>query len=209
MDNSSIGGINNTAIDGFVETLDEELAADETDDICEDVLHGPCIDQKLPETDTVVDIMSNTITEEPTSFEELLLQTIKAANNQLKSTDQKRKLAAGAEVITAEEARMRIQQEKQRKVAEPRRKLPQKKLKKKPEKKTLNCDNSVLVGEKAGCSTGNNNDDNLCAICLCDYRLYFDKKEWIRCVTCMQWICGICNENSQDTQYECPRCEDD
>lgn len=230
LDNSDIGEQSIAAIDGFVESLYEEVDVDfgayVTDDICKDVLHGPCLDLELPERDTVLDItkaassadltLSNTLTEEQsTSFEELLLKTMKAANNQFKSTDKKRTLAIGAEVITAEEARTRIQQEKQqketkRKGTEQRRKLPQKKkLKKKLENKKLNCDNSAFIGEKAGCSRDNNNDDNLCAICLCDYRLYFDKKEWIQCVTCMQWICGICNENSQDLQYECPRCEDD
>lgn len=46
-------------------------------------------------------------------------------------------------------------------------------------------------------STSNNDNDNLCSICKCDFRYYINSKDWIQCVTCLQWVCGICNKGSK------------
>lgn len=52
-------------------------------------------------------------------------------------------------------------------------------------------------------------DDNLCCICKCDFRCYTNKKAWIQCVSCMNWVCGDCNQGSRKRQYECERCFDE
>ena len=49
---------------------------------------------------------------------------------------------------------------------------------------------------------------DLCAICKCLYSKYRGP-DWICCVICSRWICGICNKASNENQYICPICEDD
>lgn len=51
--------------------------------------------------------------------------------------------------------------------------------------------------------------NNLCSVCKCDFRFYRHKYEWICCVTCKKWVCGVCNKGSKLAFYECERCEDE
>ena len=46
-------------------------------------------------------------------------------------------------------------------------------------------------------------DDNLCTICQCDFRCYTNKKAWIQCINCINWVCGNCKKGSKRKQYEC------
>ena len=39
-------------------------------------------------------------------------------------------------------------------------------------------------------------DDNFCSICKCDYNQYRMRADWIRCVTCLKWVCDNCNRES-------------
>lgn len=48
--------------------------------------------------------------------------------------------------------------------------------------------------------------DSSCSICKCSYATYTDSNEWICCVSCLKWVCGICNDGSKDPQYECLSC---
>lgn len=52
----------------------------------------------------------------------------------------------------------------------------------------------------------NTDSDSSCSICKCSYATYTDSNEWICCVSCLKWVCGICNDGSKDPQYECPSC---
>lgn len=52
------------------------------------------------------------------------------------------------------------------------------------------------------------NKDNLCYICKCDFRFYHHAADWICCITCNNWICGVCNKGSTNPAYECMECED-
>ena len=52
-------------------------------------------------------------------------------------------------------------------------------------------------------------DDNFCSICKCDYNQYRMRADWIRCVTCLKWVCGNCNGESTNPSYMCERCEDE
>ena len=49
------------------------------------------------------------------------------------------------------------------------------------------------------------NKDNLCAICFTEWNNY-KGADWIRCSECFKWICGICNEESDDPCYVCIDC---
>lgn len=51
-------------------------------------------------------------------------------------------------------------------------------------------------------------ENNLCHICKCDFRFYHQSADWICCITCKNWICGICNKGSTNPFYECMVCED-
>ncbi|KAK4887484.1 hypothetical protein RN001_003755 [Aquatica leii] len=147
-----------------------------------------------------------------TTFEELLLETLKSNNNQ-KSSNRKRKVASGAEVITAEEVKLRL---KEKEIMNTKSKTPKRKwLKKKNKEKTC-----TLIESKDGSSdkdiplndmqsSSKTKDENLCSICLCDFRFYKNKNAWIQCVTCMTWICGTCNKGSKNIRYECQRCDED
>lgn len=57
-------------------------------------------------------------------------------------------------------------------------------------------------------SKAEKSSDDLCAICKCLYSKYRGP-DWICCVICFRWICGICNKASKENQYMCPICEDD
>lgn len=48
--------------------------------------------------------------------------------------------------------------------------------------------------------------DSLCSVCKCSYAHYTVDKDWICCISCLKWVCGICNLGSNDPQYECPAC---
>lgn len=51
-------------------------------------------------------------------------------------------------------------------------------------------------------------DSSTCGVCRINWKHYKGKLEWIKCVKCSCWICGLCNEGSKDPYYNCPRCED-
>ncbi|XP_045761191.1 uncharacterized protein LOC123876139 [Maniola jurtina] len=55
----------------------------------------------------------------------------------------------------------------------------------------------------------NKKESNLCYICRCDYRFYRHSVDWICCITCKNWVCGMCNKGSNNPSYECVVCEDD
>ncbi|KAB0805407.1 hypothetical protein PPYR_02377 [Photinus pyralis] len=47
---------------------------------------------------------------------------------------------------------------------------------------------------------------NHCSVCNCQYSTYTDPRDWICCISCIKWVCGICNQGSKETEYECPEC---
>lgn len=47
-----------------------------------------------------------------------------------------------------------------------------------------------------------------CAICRMPFKNYRGRADWIECVQCKKWICGLCNSESTDPFYVCPVCED-
>lgn len=47
---------------------------------------------------------------------------------------------------------------------------------------------------------------SFCYLCKCQYSTYTDSKEWLCCISCLKWVCGICNGGSDNPQYECPEC---
>lgn len=51
-------------------------------------------------------------------------------------------------------------------------------------------------------------NNNLCYICRCDFQFYHHHADWICCITCKNWICGMCNKGSTNPSYECMECED-
>ena len=51
-------------------------------------------------------------------------------------------------------------------------------------------------------------DENKCGICKCEYNGYRGP-DWIQCVSCHQWVCGVCNSSSEEPQYICDRCLED
>lgn len=52
--------------------------------------------------------------------------------------------------------------------------------------------------------------ENLCFICTCYFAFYSDRRSWIQCITCMEWVCGVNGNNgSKKAQYECERCVDE
>lgn len=64
-----------------------------------------------------------------------------------------------------------------------------------------------LRGKKKNKEKGNKNS-NLCYICKCDFQFYYHPADWICCITCKNWICGMCNKGSTNPSYECMVCED-
>lgn len=131
------------------------------------------------ETETDIPTTSTTTAQEtPTSFEELLLHTLNTRNET--PTKKKKKLASGAEVITAEDAKQRMRSEKEEKEIS----TMSEKSKLKGKKKVSKSFGKPTITSEPSCSKEKN--DNLCSICCCDFRYYVDKKEWIRCISCMQ-----------------------
>ncbi|CAH1109052.1 unnamed protein product [Psylliodes chrysocephalus] len=55
---------------------------------------------------------------------------------------------------------------------------------------------------------GKSDLNDKCAICLTLFKNYRARGDWIECVQCKKWICGICNSESTDPFYVCPACED-
>lgn len=80
--------------------------------------------------------------------------------------------------------------------------FPQKKNKKSAAKdpKPMNVTKKVLR---------NRNDTSKCGICLVKYCHYNSMLEWIQCLQCKKWICGMCNEGSKDPYFICSRCDDE
>ena len=60
------------------------------------------------------------------------------------------------------------------------------------------------ISRSASSSTSDEESD-LCANCGISYN---DSRgpDWIRCVSCMQWYCGICNAGSSDPSFSCSNC---
>lgn len=46
---------------------------------------------------------------------------------------------------------------------------------------------------------------NFCAACTTNWSTY-QGPDWIRCIECQTWICGICNGDSKDPLYTCDKC---
>lgn len=49
---------------------------------------------------------------------------------------------------------------------------------------------------------------NECSECSSSFFTYAGP-DWIQCIYCLGWVCGICTEGSTDTQYCCPTCNDE
>ncbi|KAJ8953465.1 hypothetical protein NQ318_023584 [Aromia moschata] len=65
---------------------------------------------------------------------------------------------------------------------------------------------SINITKKALRSRDNTSK---CGICLTKFKCYKSSLEWIQCLGCEKWICGICNEASKDPYFVCSRCEDE
>ena len=50
--------------------------------------------------------------------------------------------------------------------------------------------------------------DNLCAICKCDYARYHGP-DWLQCLQCKYWVCGVCNGGRYKKYFTCEACDDD
>lgn len=42
-----------------------------------------------------------------------------------------------------------------------------------------------------------------------DFEENIEGKDWICCILCKKWICGVCSEGSKRKIYVCPICEND
>lgn len=71
---------------------------------------------------------------------------------------------------------------------------------KKPKRRPFNITKASLRGES--------DVNSKCAICRMLFKNYRGRGDWIECVQCKKWICGICNSESTDPYYVCPACED-
>lgn len=51
-------------------------------------------------------------------------------------------------------------------------------------------------------------ENTKCGICRSHWKDFLNGKEWIKCVQCLRWICGLCNHESKDPYFTCDYCED-
>ena len=47
--------------------------------------------------------------------------------------------------------------------------------------------------------------ENICAGCLVDFVEYLGS-DWVQCVLCLKWYCGVCNEETDDPFFTCGDC---
>lgn len=59
-------------------------------------------------------------------------------------------------------------------------------------KKTSNSRPKILPQRKSKRKKDDSSDK--CGICLCNWKDYNQKQDWIECVQCKKWICGNCGE---------------
>ncbi|KAJ8954925.1 hypothetical protein NQ314_006999 [Rhamnusium bicolor] len=76
-----------------------------------------------------------------------------------------------------------------------------------PKKKKIKKQISVRPREKSQRQKESESNAK-CGICLCNWKDYKHKLEWIKCVQCQKWICGFCNNASEDHYFTCERCAD-
>ena len=57
----------------------------------------------------------------------------------------------------------------------------------------------------AGEASSSGSDDN-CSNCFRSFAAY-SGPDWVRCVDCLQWYCGFCNDETTDPFYKCDFCE--
>ncbi|CAH2002656.1 unnamed protein product [Acanthoscelides obtectus] len=51
-------------------------------------------------------------------------------------------------------------------------------------------------------------DNAKCGICLTLYSKSKNNLEWIQCLNCQKWICGMCNKGSKNAFFTCAICDD-
>lgn len=57
-------------------------------------------------------------------------------------------------------------------------------------------------------SSSRSRNENECGICAADWSGYTGP-DWILCISCSKWICGVCNKGSKNKFYTCGECEYD
>lgn len=50
--------------------------------------------------------------------------------------------------------------------------------------------------------------DARCGLCFCNWKDFHGAKDWIKCIQCLKWICGLCNNGSKDPYFKCDYCDD-
>jgi len=47
--------------------------------------------------------------------------------------------------------------------------------------------------------------ENICVDCQADYSKY-KGPDWLQCVSCQGWVCGVCNNQASRLGFQCERC---